>query len=264
MHITFLGTGTSHGVPALDCMRDNFERCPYQVCLKALREPRHRRSRSSIYIEQNGVHLLCDTSQDFREQMLRERVRRLDAVLLTHGHADHIYGMPDIRSYTHHDESPMPVYASTETLSILTHAFAYIFQQPAFIGGGIPVLDLRELSSPTSIRGVDVTPVPVVHGPLNGCLGFRLGNVAYLPDVHSIPETSLTLLSGLDLLISNCLRQRPHSSHLSLAESLYYAGVLQPKQVLLTHMTHDIDYEREERALPANVRFAYDGLQVQV
>ncbi|MHB1357171.1 MAG: MBL fold metallo-hydrolase [Anaerolineae bacterium] len=262
MRITFLGTGTSHGVPTIDCMMRQYAHCPHQVCLKAVDNLRHRRLRASIYIEFGENGLLMDTSQDFREQMLRAQITHLDAILYTHGHADHIYGLPDTRSYSHQLSVPLPIYGSTETLGILRHSFEYVFRPPEFVGGGIPVLAAHELNRPMVISGELVQPIHVEHGPLEGCQGYRLGKVAYIPDGHRIPPESLALLEGLDLLILNCLRPRPHSSHLSLAESLAYVELLQPRQALFTHMTHDIDYEFEEPNLPANVRFAYDGLQV--
>jgi phosphoribosyl 1,2-cyclic phosphate phosphodiesterase len=262
MRITFLGTGTSHGVPTIDCMLQHYANCPHRVCLKAAENPRHRRLRASIYIEIGESGLLVDTSQDFREQMLRAQITHLDAILYTHGHADHIYGLPDTRSYSHQQSAPLPIYGSTETLHILRHAFDYVFRPPEFLGGGIPVLAPHELNHSMVIAGQPVQPVHVEHGSLEGCQGYRLGTMAYIPDAHSIPPESLDLLEGLNLLILNCLRPRPHSSHLSLAESLAYIERLQPRQALFTHMTHDIDYELEEPHLPSNVRFAYDGLQV--
>jgi phosphoribosyl 1,2-cyclic phosphate phosphodiesterase len=264
MRITFLGTGTSHGVPSIDCMLQGYAHCPHGVCLKSAADARHRRLRASIYIESGDRRILVDTSQDFREQMLRAQITSLDAILFTHGHADHIYGLPDTRSYSHQQHALLPIYGSTETLKTLRHAFAYVFHPPAFVGGGIPQLAPHELNRSAQIGGLRVQAIPVGHGPLVGCQGYRLGGMAYIPDVHTIPPASLALLDDLDLLILNCLRPRPHSSHLALAESLDYIARLRPRQALLTHMTHDIDYEIEEPLLPANVRFAYDGLQVVV
>ncbi|MCE5258513.1 MAG: MBL fold metallo-hydrolase [Chloroflexi bacterium] len=264
MKITFLGTGTSHGVPSIDCMRQQYQRCPHQVCLKAEHDPRYRRMRSSILLELQQYEVLIDTSQDFREQMLRAHVTRLDAVLYTHGHADHIFGLPDTRSYTHRDEPPLPVYASPETMHTLRSSFGYVFDPPTFVGGGIPILAPHVVSTRFTLAGHDIYPIHVEHGPLQGCLGYRIDNTAYIPDVHTIPAAALDMLQGLDLLIINCLRERPHSSHLSLSESLHYAELLAPQLALFTHMTHDIDYALEEPNLPTNVHFAYDGLQLTV
>jgi len=264
MRVTFLGTGTSHGVPTIDCMLEDYARCPHRVCERATKDPRYRRTRTSILIEDNGASLLVDTSQDFRQQMLDNRVRRIDAVLYSHGHADHIYGLPDIRSYCYHQGGAIDIYGSEETLEVIRAAFDYIFHPPAYVGGGIPSLRPHVLRAPEEICGLEVLPIPVEHGPLRGCQGYRLGKVAYIPDVKVIPPSSLEKLYDLDLLILNCLRIRPHASHLSLAESVAYAEHLRPRMCLFTHMTHDIDYVLEERNLPSWMRFAYDGLVVDL
>jgi phosphoribosyl 1,2-cyclic phosphate phosphodiesterase len=261
MRITFLGTGTSHGVPTIDCMLDDYQRCPHGVCRKAEHDPRYRRTRASILVEVDGTCLLIDTSQDFREQMLANRVRQIDAVLYTHGHADHIYGLPDIRSYCRKQDDAIDIYASQETLDILYHCFDYVFHPSAFVGGGIPRLRPHVLESPARVakNGVLVTPIPVQHGALAGSQGYRIGDMAYIPDVKQIPPQSMDLLGGLELLIINCLRITPHASHLSLSESLALAQELRPRHCLFTHMTHDIDYAIEEQSLPPWIRFAYDG-----
>jgi len=264
MRITLLGTGTSHGVPTIDCMLNNYARCPKGVCLKAQVDARYRRTRASIMLETAGANFLIDTSQDFRHQVLSNRVQRIDAVLFTHGHADHIYGLPDIRSYCRHQGGAIDVYGSEETLDTLHRAFDYIFDPPAYVGGGIPRLCTHLLEDPHQVLGQRVIPIPVEHGVLVGCQGYRIGDVAYVPDVKVIPPASLALLHDLDLLILNCLRLRPHGSHLSLSESLAYAEHLRPRRCLFTHMTHDIDYQIEERHLPDWVRFGYDGQVVEV
>jgi phosphoribosyl 1,2-cyclic phosphate phosphodiesterase len=238
--------------------------CPRGVCQKAATDPRYRRSRASILIEVDGSSLLFDTSQDFRQQMLDRAVPRIDAVLYTHGHADHIYGLADIRSYCAHQRGAIPIYGAPATLAILYQCFDYVFNPPTFVGGGIPVLEAHALHAPMVIRGQEIIPIPVEHGPLQGCQGYRLGNVAYIPDVKTIPESSLAMLEGLDLLILNCLRYRPHASHLSMAESHAYAERLRPRRCLFTHLTHDIDAAEEEANLPEWMRFAYDGLVVEL
>lgn len=263
MQITFLGTGTSHGVPTIDCLLDDYARCPLDVCRKAATDPRHRRSRSSLYVSTESASLLIDTSQDFRQQVLDNRIRRIDAVLFSHGHADHIYGLPDIRSFCRHQGDAIDIYGSHETLDILQASFAYIFTpSDDYVGGGIPSLRPQALQGPLQIAGLTVVPIPVEHGNLKQALGFRIGDLAYIPDVKRIPDTSLALLANLDLLILNCLRLRPHGSHLCLQESLAYAKQIAPRRCLFTHMAHDIDYTAVEPTLPTNCRFGYDGLTV--
>lgn len=263
MRITFLGTGTSHGVPTIDCMIDNYQSCPQKVCLKAVTNPRHRRTRSSILVQTDEAAILIDTSQDFRQQVLSNRVRRIGAVLYTHGHADHIYGLPDIRSYCRQQEGAIDIYGSGETLRILGGAFHYIFDPPDYEGGGIPKVTPHLLKQPVEINKTEITPLPVEHGSLEGCQGYRLNDVAYIPDVKRIPQKTLGKLQGLDLLILNCLRLRPHGSHLCLEESLAYARQLAPSRCLFTHMTHDIDYRIEGPKLPSWIDFAHDGLVVE-
>jgi phosphoribosyl 1,2-cyclic phosphate phosphodiesterase len=245
-------------------MINNYARCPQKVCLKAATDSRHRRTRTSILVETGERAILVDTSQDFRQQVLENQVRRIDSVLYTHGHADHIYGLPDIRSYCRQQEEAIDIHGSAETLRILRRAFHYIFDPPDYEGGGIPKVTPHLFESAADIGRTEVTPLHVEHGSLEGCQGYRLDDVAYIPDVKRIPVETLEKLKGLDLLILNCLRLRPHGSHLCLEESLAYARQLAPSRCLFTHMTHDIDYEIEGNNLPAWVEFAYDGLVVEV
>jgi len=234
------------------------------VCLKAQNDPSYRRTRSSILIETEELELLIDTSQDFRQQMLDNQVQRIDAVLITHAHADHIFGLPDIRSYCHHQGGPIDVYGSQETIDALIESFAYIFRSHGDAGGGIPTLTPHAIDSVFHIGKTAITPLPVIHGSLRGAQGYRVGNVAYIPDVKVIPESTFPLLEGLDLLILNCLRYRPHHTHLSLQESLAYAERISPQRCLFTHLAHDIDYAVEEPNLPSWAHFASDGLVVEV
>jgi phosphoribosyl 1,2-cyclic phosphate phosphodiesterase len=218
-------------------------------------------------VQVGETQLLFDTSQDFYQQMLAYRVQRIDAVLYSHGHADHIYGLPDIRSYCRAQGGSIDIYGSRETLDTLYHAFDYVFDPPDYVGGGIPSLTSHELTGPQSVQGVSVTPIPVEHGPLQGCLGYRVDDdrgrsMAYIPDVKHIPPASLQLLENLDLLILNCLRMRPHTGHLTIEESLAYARQIRPRRCLFTHMSHDIDFQIEGQDLPDWCAFAYDGLVV--
>ena len=264
MRVTLLGTGTSHGVPMLDCVITGYATCPRNVCLRAQSNPRHRRSRSSLWIQTEHSSILVDTSQDFRTQMLENRVQRIDAVLYTHGHADHIYGLPDIRSYSHRQRQAMDIYGSAETLAMLEQCFDYAFHAPGYTGGGIPSLAPHLLEDTLVLDGVTIQSLPVEHGGLQGCQGYRIGNVAYIPDAKVIPQETLDRMQGLDLLILNCLRHTPHAGHLSLEESLAYAREIAPRRCLLTHMTHDIDYEADSALLPEWASYAFDGESLEV
>ncbi len=252
----------------LDCLINGYARCEHHICEKALTNPRYRRTRASILVEQDGFSLLIDTSQDFRQQMIANQVRRIDAVLFTHAHADHIYGLPDIRSYSEQQKRPLDLYGSAETLRSLRESFRYVFEPTGFVGGGVPTVNAHELAAPCTVGPFAIEPIHVIHGPLNGCQGYRLGGrpggIAYLPDVKRIPDESIAKLRGLDLLILNCLRPRPHSSHLSLPEALDYARELAPRQCLFTHMTHDIDPDQVWPDWPSWAAFAYDGYRVEV
>lgn len=260
MRITLLGTGTSHGVPMVDCMLNDYARCPGRLCERALHDPRLRRTRSSALLEWEGASVLIDTSQDFYQQMLDRHVMRIDAVLYTHGHADHIYGLPDLRSYCRRQNGAIDLFGSAETLGVLRGAFDYIFCPPNSAGGGIPVVAAHVLGEPDTLYGQRVVPIPVEHGPLRGCQGYRIGNVAYLPDVKTIPLSSLALLEGLDLLVIDCLELRWHPTHVSLEESLAYAERLAPRRCVFTHMTHEIDPDAHGALLPGWAQFGVDGL----
>lgn len=264
MNITILGSGTSHGVPPIDCIITDGATCPRGVCAKARTNPRHRRTRASILVETGDQVILIDTSQDFRQQMLANRVRRIDAVLYTHCHADHVFGLPDLRSYSHRQAGEIDVYGSGETLNSLRQAFGYVFEPPAFRGGGIPALAPHLLEDGLALDGITIETLPVEHSGLQGCQGYRLGKVAYIPDAKVVPAATLERMRGVALLIINCLRLTPHAAHLSLQESLAYAEQAAPRRCVFTHMTHDIDYEVDSALLPDWAAFGYDGQTLEV
>jgi phosphoribosyl 1,2-cyclic phosphate phosphodiesterase len=265
MIITFLGTGTSHGVPPIDCMIQDHTRCRKGVCVESSTDSRHRRTRSSVLVEWNGLSLLIDASLDFRHQALREKIKRIDAVLITHGHADHIGGIPDLRSYTSQRTDPLPIFGSRESMGMIRKSYAYVFDPDTFAGGGIPKLLINEVTGPFSVAGNRVTPVPVHHGALEGCFGYRIGGLAYIPDLKSIDDGSRALCRGAELLVLNCLRdEREHVSHLILPQSIALAEQIAPKQCLFIHMCHDIHYAIDGKKLKPWMAFSYDGLRIEI
>ncbi len=262
MRVTFLGTGTSHGVPSIDCMLDGRARCRKGVCEAAENDPRHRRTRCSIHVDLGAHALLCDASLDFREQVLRERVTRIDALLLTHRHMDHMGGIPDLRSFT---RNPLPFYASEETVAEACRAFGYAFDPQAYVGGGITRLESHVVRGPFELFGQTLTPVAVEHGVLTGCLGFRIGPLAYIPDMKRMADSEKQKLTGLECLVLNCLRdERPHPTHMIVEESVALARELAPRRCLFVHMCHDIHYQQDRHLLDNGMEFAYDGLKIEV
>lgn len=247
LKLTVLGSGTSTGVPVLGC------HCA--VCSSV--EPRNHRTRCSVLLEWSGRKVLVDTATDFRQQALREGIEQLDAVLYTHAHADHVHGIDDLRTFTLMTGNAIPVYASHGVLDRIQGLFSYIFSEEE-VSGYRPRLQVNEVSGAFDLFGQKVTPIPLVHGP-GESFGYRIGNLAYMVDCSAIPESSWSLLEGLDVLIIDALRFREHDSHFSINEAIEVARQLGVKKTLLTHLTHDIDYPRHSAGLPAGVEFAYDG-----
>jgi phosphoribosyl 1,2-cyclic phosphate phosphodiesterase len=250
MRVTILGSGTSFGVPSVACD------CP--VCTSP--DPRNRRDRASIYVETEGVALLVDTATEFRHQALRERIRRVDAVLYTHAHADHVGGLDDLRRFC--EPGPLACYGTVATRAAVVRRFDYAFAPPPWPGAS-PVLEFHPVFGPFRAAGVEVVPVPLRHGGME-VLGFRVGNVAYATDCNGVPPESRALLRDLDLLILDALRFTPHPTHFTLPESLAVVADLRPRRTLLTHMSHEIDHATVSASLPAGVELAYDGLVVEV
>jgi riboflavin kinase/FMN adenylyltransferase len=254
--VTVLGSGTSMGVPSLGC------HC--RVCSSS--DPHDNRLRPSLLLARGGQNVVIDTTPDFRQQALRVGLDRLDAILLTHGHADHILGFDDIRPFNIRQNAALPVYGSEETFEVVRRAFAYVFDgRPTF--STVPSVNLHVVNGPFELMGVTFVPVPLWHGDLQ-VLGFRFGRAAYLTDFGEFPESSFALLKGIDVLILDALRDEPHPMHQTVEQALALIDRLKPRQAWFTHIAHDLPHEETNERLRKlgfkNVALAYDGLQFDV
>jgi phosphoribosyl 1,2-cyclic phosphate phosphodiesterase len=251
--LTFLGTGTSHGVPMIGCACD--------TCRSE--DPRDVRWRPSVLIElHGGCSLLVDTSPDLRAQALRFHVPRVDAVLFTHGHADHVLGLDELRRFNVLQRTRIPCFADDQTAHEVRRTFAYVFDPESPIGGGVPELDLYPITGAFCFDGHEIEPVPIWHGT-RPILGYRFGDLAYLTDCSGIPESSWPLLDGVRVLVIDALRHRPHPTHYSVQQALAVVERVAPHRALFTHICHDLPHEATCAALPDGVDLAYDGLMVE-
>jgi phosphoribosyl 1,2-cyclic phosphate phosphodiesterase len=253
MKFTLLGTGTSTGVPSIGC---ECETCTSD-------DARDKRLRVSVLVEHDGQTVLVDTSSDFRQQALRQRLKRLDAVLITHCHADHIFGLDDIRplNFRH---GALGVYANERAWVDIRRIFKYIFE-PSHFGGGLPQVVAHTVEHGASFclsADFPVTPVEVIHGRLP-VMAYRFKDFAYATDLSEIPPRSLDLLRHLDVLVLDCLRLTPHPTHLWLERSLAYVEELKPRRAYFTHIAHDIKHARDSALLPPGVEWGYDGLEIK-
>jgi phosphoribosyl 1,2-cyclic phosphate phosphodiesterase len=266
MLITILGSGTSVGAPMIGMQH-----------LPQFKNPKNVRMRASCLIEpfgRGGPAVLIDTSTDLRQQALRffpQKNPRLDAILLTHSHADHLHGLDDIRPFNFYQNHALPLYAMPESIDAVRSRFPYIFMESQ-MGGGKPKLQLVEVFDKafklkevhdSDLRKISVQPIPVRHGD-QACLGFRMGPVAYVTDTSYIPEESLKRLQGLDLLILDCLRPKPHTTHLNVEQALDYAKRIGARKTVMTHMGFELEYEKFRKELPKGMVPAYDGMQFRV
>lgn len=254
--IQFLGTGTSVGVPVIGCT------CP--VCTST--DPRDERLRSAAYVMLGEKALLLDAGPDLRMQCLKWKVPRIDAVFITHLHADHIFGFDDVRRYnTLQDNQTIACFAGPETIAGMKRVFPYITDKPDPNGLYRPLITFASVTEPVELFGAKLTPIPVIHGKAE-TLGIRIDfegrSLAYIPDVHEIPETSFALLEGLDLLVINLLRERPHPTHLTLETSVAYAQRIGAKRTRFTHLSHDLTHAQLLEKLPPGLIPAIDGEQV--
>jgi len=249
--LTVLGSGTSMGVPTLGC------ECA--VCQST--DPRDRRSRPSVLIDFGGNTVLIDTTPDFREQALREKVRKIDAVLYTHAHADHVLGLDDLRPLSFLQPNKIPLYAAPEHSAIIRSMFQYAFDG-VYKFGNLPQVELKRLEGTLELFGARFEPISVLHGDAE-VWGFRFGSAAYLTDFSEISERSMEKLHGLDVLFLDALRHKPHPTHSNIANSLRIAEHLGARRTFFTHICHDLPHEETNRGLPAGVQLAYDGLKLE-
>ena len=249
--LTVMGSGTSMGVPTIGC--------DCAVCHSA--DPHDRRTRPSILLEYAGKSVLIDTTPDFREQALREGLRRLDAVLYTHAHADHILGLDDVRPLSFDRPEKIPLYARTADGEVLQRVFRYIFDAD-YKFGGLARVELRAINGSFDLFGARFEPVKVIHGEAE-ILGFRFGQAAYLTDLSEIPEESYSKLTGLDILFLDALRHKPHPTHSTVENSLRIVERVKPRRAFFTHICHDLPHEATNAALPPHVRLSYDGMKLE-
>lgn len=251
--ITVLGSGTSVGVPTPGC------HC--KVCTSG--DPRDNRLRPSILITYAGRNVVIDTTPDFRTQVLRAGVDRVDAVVFTHAHADHIMGMDDLRPFNFRQKTSIPIFAAADTMENIQRCFGYIFDD-SDRESSVPQLDCHTLNGePFDLFGLEFQPIPILHGR-TPIYGFRFGRAAYLTDHSEIPETSLGQLRGLDVLFLDALRHNPHPTHSTVERSLKSAEQLAPQRTFFTHICHDLPHAQTESRLPPHIRLAYDGLELEV
>lgn len=251
MKITILGSGTSTGIPMVGC--------GCRVCSST--DPRDRRSRCSLLIHYQNHTILVDTSTDLRHQALLHGIKRIDAVLYTHAHADHVNGIDDLRGFHFLHKEVIPCFGSRATLKVLQHSFRYIFQEYND-SGYAPLMTAHEVTAPFELFGATVVPVPLLHGKTASC-GYRIGPFAYLTDCSAIPDSSLALLEGLQVLVIDGLRRTAHPSHFNIETAMAAAGRLGVPRVILTHLTHEVAHA-EGGLLPPGFEFAYDGLELQL
>jgi phosphoribosyl 1,2-cyclic phosphate phosphodiesterase len=254
MRVTVLGCGTSSGVPVIGC------RCA--VCTSG--EPRNRRRRCAILIEDGGTTVLVDTPPELREQLLEAGVDRLDALIYTHAHADHVNGLDDLRAVNTLIDRPLDTFGDAAVLGRIRERFGYAFLPPEpEKGWWRPALTPVAIEGPFAVGELTIHPFEQHHGRLPSW-GFRTGAFAYSPDVKELPEQALAELRGVEVWLVDCLRERPHPTHAHLEQTLAWVGQIKPRLAILTHMNHELDYYELEKRLPAGVEPAYDGMVLRI
>lgn len=250
MKIIILGCGTSTGVPVIGC------KC--SVCIS--KNPKDKRTRTSALITVNGKNILIDTSTDLRQQSLANNVQRIDAVIYTHPHADHIHGIDELRSFNIVQREKIPCYGNDFTIKRIKEMFNYIFTTED-MESWTPELEIFKISSAFDLFGIKIQPVNILHGRLN-IFGYRIGNFAYVTDCSQVPNESKGLLEKLDLLVLGALRHKPHPTHFSIQQAVELIDELKPKKTILTHLSHNIGFEETNKSLPDSIELAYDGMEI--
>lgn len=251
-----LGTGTSVGVPMIGC--------PCEVCTSD--DPRDKRTRCAAILGLAQGNLLIDTPPDLRQQMLRERVGIVHSVLYTHEHADHLFGLDDLRLFPFYLDGPVPLFCEPTVENRIRRSFDYAFPivEPTH-KGAVPQLKFETIGlDPFGVLGVTVLPIRLEHGPRFDVLGFRVGNVAYCTDVNAIPPQSMERLQGLDVLVLDALRNRPHVTHFSLEEAIAVAEKLAPRRTIFTHISHELSHAKTNASLPQGMELGYDGMRIEL
>lgn len=253
MRVTFLGTGTSTGVPVVGCQ------C--RICTS--KDPRDKRLRQSVLIETKGKNFLIDTTPDLRLQLLRHPIPRLDFVLFTHSHSDHLMGLDDIRPFNFRQREPIHAFANAQTAKAIRRAFSYIWDDATQIGGGKPQLELHEVEATFVHEDITITPIPVAHGDWT-ILGFRIGEFAYITDTNGIPDASMLLLEGVKVLALDGLRPAPrHPTHFVIDQAIECARRIGARETWLMHLAHEVSHADVDATLPEGIRLAYDGLVLE-
>ena len=252
MKITFLGTGTSYGIPMIGC------EC--NVCTSD--NPKNSRTRSSILVSENEHSILIDTATELRLQCLKNKIKKVDAVLLTHSHADHVLGLDDLRHFTRNQKTNIPVYGSSDTVNSIYKMFSYVFEKTSS-NANKPKITLIPIEGILNVFGLKIIPLDVMHGQ-EKVTAFRFDKFDYVTDVSMIPSDSMAKLVGLDLLILEALRTTPHEKHFSIEQAINVVSQLKPKQALFTHIAHDLEHVEANNMLPQGIELAYDGLTIEV
>lgn len=254
MKIVMLGSGTSQGVPIIGC------KC--KTCLS--NNPKDKRLRASVFIEHNGLKILIDSSIDFRQQLLRENITDLDAILFTHHHVDHIFGLDDLRQINQRLNKWVDIYGNKMTLDEIKTTFRYALDEELISYMAVPLIRFNYLNNNIfRIKDSEITPIEVWHGRIK-IYGYRIDKFAYITDCSNIPESEFYKIENLDLLIINSLRRAPHPTHFNLEQAVRIAQKAKPKRAFFTHITHDLNHDETNKTLPEGIELGYDGLKIEI